>query len=117
MSERSPVACDTKMEWINESVLPGEDVGLDRAQGSIFFAGNATTILSYAGFTILTDPNFLHRGDHVHLGHGMTAGRRTDPALELEAIKLAFVPLDMRMSDPQAADTQRARHRNLRAVR
>jgi hypothetical protein len=34
---------------------------LDRAQGSIFFAGNATTILSYAGFTILTDPNFLHR--------------------------------------------------------
>jgi hypothetical protein len=49
------------MEWINESVLPGEDVGLDRAQGSIFFAGNATTILSYAGLTILTDRNFLHR--------------------------------------------------------
>jgi hypothetical protein len=49
------------MEWINESVLPGEDVGLDRAQGSIFFAGNATTILSCAGLTILTDRNFLHR--------------------------------------------------------
>jgi hypothetical protein len=58
-------------------VLPGGDVvPSQRAQGSIFFVGNATVILSYAGFTILTDPNFLHRGDHVHLGHGMTAARR-----------------------------------------
>lgn len=78
---------DREMEWINELVLPGGDVAAsDRAQGSIFFVGNATVILSYAGFTILTDPNFLHRGDHVHLGHGMTAARRTDPALELEAL-------------------------------
>jgi L-ascorbate metabolism protein UlaG (beta-lactamase superfamily) len=75
------------MEWINELVLPGGDVAAsNRAQGSIFFVGNATVILSYAGFTILTDPNFLHRGDHVHLGHGMTAARRTEPALELEAL-------------------------------
>src|SRR6516165_3176807 len=73
------------MEWKNELVLSGGDVAAsDRAQGSIFFVGNATVILRYAGFTILTDPNFLHRGDHVHLGHGMTAARRTDPALELE---------------------------------
>jgi L-ascorbate metabolism protein UlaG (beta-lactamase superfamily) len=28
----------------------------------------------------------LHRGDHVHLAYGMTAARRTDPALELEAL-------------------------------
>ena len=71
------------MEWTDGLVLPGEDVvPSHRAQGSIFFIGNATVILSYAGFTILTDPNFLHRGDHVHLGHGMTAARRTDPALE-----------------------------------
>jgi hypothetical protein len=28
-----------------------------------------------AGCTILIDANFLHRGDHVHLGHGMTAIR------------------------------------------
>jgi hypothetical protein len=75
------------MEWTNELVLPGGDVvPSQRAQGSIFFVGNATVIMSYAGFTILTDPNFLHRGDHVHLGHGMTAARRTDPALELEAL-------------------------------
>jgi hypothetical protein len=73
------------MEWTNELVLSGGDVAAsDRAQGSIFFVGNATVILRYARFTILTDPNFLHRGDHVHLGHGMTAARRTDPALELK---------------------------------
>jgi hypothetical protein len=43
------------MEWINELVLLGGDVvPSHRAQGSIFFVGNATVILSYAGFTILT---------------------------------------------------------------
>jgi hypothetical protein len=61
------------MEWINELILPGGDVGVHRAQASIVFVGNATAILSYAGFAIRTDPNLLHRGDHVLLGHGMTA--------------------------------------------
>jgi L-ascorbate metabolism protein UlaG (beta-lactamase superfamily) len=75
------------MEWINELILPGGNANAsDGAQGSVFFVGNATVILRYAGFTILTDPNFLHGGDHVHLGHGMTAARRTDPAIELEAL-------------------------------
>ena len=57
------------MEWTNELTLPGGNTAAsDYARGSIFFVGNATVILRYAGFTILTDPNFLHRGDHVHLG-------------------------------------------------
>ena len=43
-------------------------------------------IVRYAGFTILTDPNFLHSGDHVHLGYGITFRRRTDPAIEIEAL-------------------------------
>ena len=75
------------MNAANELSLSDTDVSAaDRSQGSILFVGTATVILRYAGFTILTDPNFLHRGDHVHLGHGMTATRRTDPALELEAL-------------------------------
>ena len=75
------------MTPVNELTLSGIDVtAADLAQGSIYFVGTATVILRYAGFTILTDPNFLHRGDHVHLGHGMTAIRRTNPALELEAL-------------------------------
>ncbi|HJU55079.1 MAG TPA: MBL fold metallo-hydrolase, partial [Pyrinomonadaceae bacterium] len=58
--------------------------GTDFSAGSIFFVGTATVILRYAGFTILTDPNFLHAGDHVHLGYGLTAERLTNPAMELE---------------------------------
>jgi L-ascorbate metabolism protein UlaG (beta-lactamase superfamily) len=57
---------------------------LDFQRGSIFFVGTATVILRYAGFTILTDPNFLHAGDHVHLGYGLTAKRLTNPAMEIE---------------------------------
>lgn len=62
----------------------------DFASGSIFFIGTATVILRYAGFTILTDPNFLHAGDHVHLGYGLTAERLTNPALEIDELP----PLD-----------------------
>ncbi|HUQ31011.1 MAG TPA: MBL fold metallo-hydrolase [Pyrinomonadaceae bacterium] len=68
---------------------PGE-AAVDFSQGSIFFVGTATVILRYAGFTILTDPNFLHAGDHVHLGYGLTSERLTNPAIELEDLP----PLD-----------------------
>jgi len=50
---------------------------------SIFFVGTATTILEWAGIRIMTDPNFLHAGDHVHLGPGVTSTRRTNPAIDL----------------------------------
>jgi L-ascorbate metabolism protein UlaG (beta-lactamase superfamily) len=62
----------------------------DFANGSILFIGTATVIIRYAGFTILTDPNFLHAGDHVHLGYGMTSERLTEPALNIEELP----PLD-----------------------
>lgn len=64
---------------------PETDDG-DRENGSIFFVGNATVIIRYAGFTILTDPNFLHAGDHAHLGYGIRAERQTDPAIEIEKL-------------------------------
>ena len=59
--------------------------------GSIFFIGTATVILRYAGYTILTDPNFLHAGDHVHLGYGLTSERLTEPAIDIEDLP----PLDL----------------------
>src|SRR3712207_4785719 len=58
----------------------------DFRKGSIFFVGTATVVLRYAGFTILTDPNFLHAGDHVHLGYGLTSERLTNPALDIEQL-------------------------------
>jgi L-ascorbate metabolism protein UlaG (beta-lactamase superfamily) len=71
------------MSTIHEIVLPGEERA-DLTQGSLFFVGNATLIIRYAGFTILTDPNFLHQGDHVHLGYGLTSKRLTEPAIAFE---------------------------------
>lgn len=54
--------------------------------GSIFFVGTATVILRYGGFTILTDPNFLHKGEHAHLGYGLKSPRLTDPALPIDKL-------------------------------
>ncbi|MBV9788679.1 MAG: MBL fold metallo-hydrolase, partial [Chloroflexi bacterium] len=54
--------------------------------GSVFFIGTATTLIRYAGFTILTDPNFLHRHEKVHLGYGLSATRLTDPALDIDEL-------------------------------
>ena len=58
----------------------------DAAEGSIFFIGTATVIIRCAGFTILTDPNFLHAGDHVHLGYGLTSERLTEPAIDIDEL-------------------------------
>ncbi|KAF2201836.1 Metallo-hydrolase/oxidoreductase [Delitschia confertaspora ATCC 74209] len=53
---------------------------------SIFFIGTATTVLEWEGIRLLTDPNFLHAGDHVHLGPGVTSTRRTNPAIDLHEL-------------------------------
>jgi L-ascorbate metabolism protein UlaG (beta-lactamase superfamily) len=78
------------MEATSSLILPRRNEDPDFGRGSVFFVGNATVVIRYAGFTILTDPNFLHAGDHVHLGYGLTSKRLTDPAVELEDLP----PLD-----------------------
>jgi L-ascorbate metabolism protein UlaG (beta-lactamase superfamily) len=75
------------MPETTELRLPStEGAEADFNRGSIFFVGTATVVLRYAGFTILTDPNFLHAGDHVHLGYGLTSERLTNPALDIEEL-------------------------------
>ncbi len=63
----------------------------DFSEGELYFVGNATTILRYAGFAILTDPAFLHAGEHVHLGHGIYARREVEPACQISELP----PLDL----------------------
>jgi hypothetical protein len=63
---------------------PTKATGSENA--SIFFVGNATTILEWEGVRLMTDPNFLHKGDHVHLGPGVTGVRVTDPAVGLDEL-------------------------------
>jgi L-ascorbate metabolism protein UlaG (beta-lactamase superfamily) len=60
--------------------------GADTSQESVQFIGTATMLIRHAGITILTDPNFLHAGEHVHVGYGITGTRLTDPAIELDAL-------------------------------
>jgi L-ascorbate metabolism protein UlaG (beta-lactamase superfamily) len=54
--------------------------------GSVQFIGTATVLIRFQGMTILTDPNFLHKGDHVHLGYGLTSERLTNPAIDLDKL-------------------------------
>lgn len=62
--------------------------------GSVLFIGNATVLLRFRGFTILTDPTFVHRHEQVPLGYGMHATRLTDPALDIPDLpSLDFVLL------------------------
>jgi L-ascorbate metabolism protein UlaG (beta-lactamase superfamily) len=50
---------------------------------SLTFVGTATVLLRLGPFQLLTDPNFLHRGQRAHLGYGLTSRRLTDPALRI----------------------------------
>ncbi|WP_432573753.1 MBL fold metallo-hydrolase [Kineococcus sp. SYSU DK005] len=55
-------------------------------QLSLTFVGTATTLVRYGGLTLLTDPNFLHRGQYAWLGKGLVSKRLTDPALRVEEL-------------------------------
>src|SRR3954453_11104633 len=46
------------------------------------FGGNATMLVRIGRFTLLTDPNFLHRGQRAYLGKGLWGKRLTEPALQ-----------------------------------
>ncbi|AEH36774.1 MBL fold metallo-hydrolase [Halopiger xanaduensis] len=76
----------SQLQTVDLELPVAEDEESDLENGSIFFVGTATIVLEYAGFTILTDPNFLHSGDHVHLGYGIKSRRRTDPAIDIDEL-------------------------------
>ena len=50
---------------------------------SLTFIGNATTLMRLGRFTVLTDPNFLHRGQRAYLGKGLWTRRLLDPAMTI----------------------------------
>jgi L-ascorbate metabolism protein UlaG (beta-lactamase superfamily) len=55
-------------------------------EASMTFVGTATMILRLGRFTVLTDPNFVHRGQHVYLGYGLFTRRRSEPAMQPEEL-------------------------------
>lgn len=66
------------------------DASSDSTKGSIFFIGNATVLIRWAGFTFLTDPTFIHMHEKVHLGPGLYSERLTNPAMKISDLP----PLD-----------------------
>ncbi|WP_346069657.1 MBL fold metallo-hydrolase [Streptomyces cheonanensis] len=56
---------------------------LPEGAAEILFIGNATLLIRYGELTLLTDPNFLHRGQHAHLGYGLVTRRLTEPAVDV----------------------------------
>lgn len=52
----------------------------------ITFIGTATTLIRCGGITLLTDPNFLHQGQHAYLGYGLWSKRLKPPALRVEEL-------------------------------
>jgi L-ascorbate metabolism protein UlaG (beta-lactamase superfamily) len=53
---------------------------------TVTFVGNATTLISAGGITLLTDPNFLHRGQHAYLGYGLVSKRLREPAMDIDEL-------------------------------
>jgi L-ascorbate metabolism protein UlaG (beta-lactamase superfamily) len=69
---------------ISDIELMSGDGRVDATRGSIYFIGTATMLIRYAGFTVLTDPNFLHQGEYVRLGYGLRSRRLTNPAISFD---------------------------------
>ncbi len=74
-----------------EMMLPASQAPHDTAKGSVTFIGNATVLIQYAGFTILTDPTFIHKHEQVSIGYGLHTTRLTDPAMNIRDLP----PLDL----------------------
>src|SRR5699024_1580223 len=63
----------------------------EREEDSLLFVGNATVLMRCGGFTVLTDPTFVHRHEKVPLGYGLSTTRLTDPAIDIADLP----PLDL----------------------
>lgn len=79
------------MSTDTEMTLPAGNVSPKLSSGSVFFIGNATVLIRYAGLTVLTDPTFIHMHGQVPLGHGLHTTRLTNPAIEIHDLP----PLDL----------------------
>ncbi|KAJ4141456.1 hypothetical protein NW768_000668 [Fusarium equiseti] len=91
LSKRQPLLKDKPAAGDDQSLLPKATKTHPKGSkgdenANVYFIGTATTIIEWQGFRLLTDPNFLHAGDHVHLGPGVTAQRQTDPAVDLHEL-------------------------------
>jgi L-ascorbate metabolism protein UlaG (beta-lactamase superfamily) len=74
------------MEQATVRKLTVPEVKDDLSECSVLFVGAATVILRYAGFTVLTDPNFMSQGERARFGCHINSPRLTEPALDLDQL-------------------------------
>ena len=79
------------MKFSNDQSAQGGGRQMAPNEGSVLFIGNATVLIRYGGFTILTDPTFIHQHEQVSIGYGMHSVRLTNPAMDISALP----PLDL----------------------
>lgn len=79
------------LDQATEVVLLDASSTADFSEGTVFFVGNATVLIRYAGFTILTDPTFIHMHEQTWIGYGMHTTRLTNPAIDIGDLP----PLDL----------------------
>ncbi len=85
-----------------------------QAEHTLTFVGTATALLRLGAFTLLTDPNFLHRGQRAYLGKALWSKRLTEPAMQpsqlppLDAVVLSHLHGDHfdRVARQELARTQ-----------
>src|SRR3954451_12493284 len=84
-----------------EVLPPRDDIPApDTDEVVITWVGTATVLLRLGGFVVLTDPNFLHQGDHAPLGYGLRSKRLTEPAMQIEDLPaIDFVVLSHHHGD------------------
>lgn len=85
MTGHTPIHLDATADADADTVDADADAGTAGTvprQGELTFIGTATVLLRLGGFTVLTDPNFLHAGEHAYLGLGLRSRRLTEPALQ-----------------------------------
>jgi L-ascorbate metabolism protein UlaG (beta-lactamase superfamily) len=67
--------------------------------GSVTPIGHATLLIRAGGFTILTDPDFLRRGEPARLGFRRVVARQADPAIDLDALPRIDLVVLSRLSE------------------
>ncbi len=73
-------------EFVDLSLPGGVPLRTDFARGLVTFIGTATVLIRYAGITVLTDPNFIGRGESIPLGFGLSTTRLTNPAMSIDEL-------------------------------
>src|SRR5688500_17213915 len=78
-----PEPADERFRRGAEGDEMARSTGRDASTAELTFVGTATTVIRLGSFTVLTDPNFLHRGQRAYLGKGLWSRRLTEPAIDV----------------------------------